>query len=190
MIFVTVGTQLPFDRMIRTVDEWAGSCGADVFAQIGPGGYVPKHVRWARFLTADACKDRILNSRTVVAHAGMGSILTALQLGKPILVMPRRGDLGEHRNDHQVATARQFLAQGRIHVAFDERELGRQLDELEALRPCERITSRASPTLIAALRSFAITGAREPSLSRLPRSLESIAEVGARAGQPEVASAS
>jgi UDP-N-acetylglucosamine transferase subunit ALG13 len=166
--------------MIRAVDEWAGSRRADVFAQIGPSDHVPEHLRWARFLTADACKDYVHRSRAVVAHAGMGSILTALQLGKPILVMPRRADLGEHRNDHQVATARQFLAQGRIHVAFDELELSRQLDELGALQPCARITGRASPALITALRSFAITGAREPSVVRRP---------GAAAGLHEVASA-
>ena len=173
MIFVTVGTQLPFDRMVRAVDEWAGSPGrgADVFAQIGPGGYLPRHLRWARFLGADACNDLVLRSRAVVAHAGMGSILTALQLGKPILVMPRRGELGEHRNDHQVATARQFLAQGRVHVAFDEAELRRHLDGLEALPPGPRISTEASPALVAALRRFA-SEPREPAprlpLPRLP----------------------
>ena len=37
MIFVTVGTQLAFDRMIKAVDEWAGARGrTDVFAQVGP----------------------------------------------------------------------------------------------------------------------------------------------------------
>lgn len=37
MIFVTVGTQVQFDRLIRTVDEWAGArARSDIFAQIGP----------------------------------------------------------------------------------------------------------------------------------------------------------
>ena len=40
----------------------------------------------------------------IVAHAGMGTILTALETGKRLLVMPRRAALGEHRNDHQLAT--------------------------------------------------------------------------------------
>ena len=53
----------------------------------------------------------------------MGSIITALELGKRIIVMPRRADLGEHRSDHQVATAKRFAEQGRIEVAFNEREL-------------------------------------------------------------------
>ena len=154
MIFVTVGTQLPFDRLIRTVDTWAGKTGADVFAQIGPGTYLPQHGAWTRSLPVDECHKRVAEAQVVVAHAGMGSILTALQLGKPILVMPRLAALGEHRNDHQVATARHFREQGRIQVAFDEAELEAELAKLGELRPGTRIAHTASPSLIAALRGF------------------------------------
>ena len=54
MIFVTVGTQLPFDRMIRVVDEWVAQTGRrDVFAQIGDASYTPSATQWVRFLTPD-----------------------------------------------------------------------------------------------------------------------------------------
>jgi UDP-N-acetylglucosamine transferase subunit ALG13 len=154
MIFVTVGTQLPFDRLVRTVDAWSGKTGADVFAQIGPGEYAPQHLKWTRTLPADECNDRIRGAQAVVAHAGMGSILTALQYGKPIVVMPRRAGLGEHRNDHQVMTAKHFQEQGRIRVAFDEADLVRQLDEIATIKATARIAGTASPALIAALRQF------------------------------------
>jgi len=154
MIFVTVGTQLPFDRLVRTVDAWSGKTGAEVIAQIGPGEYVPRHMGWTRTLPADECNGRIRAARAVIAHAGMGSILTALQCGKPIVVMPRLASLGEHRNDHQVMTARHFQEQGRIRVAFDEAELVQQLDEIATIKPTARITGTASPALIAALRQF------------------------------------
>jgi len=154
MIFVTVGTQLPFDRMIRVIDGWVGRRGVDAFAQIGPGVYVPQHMRWTRTLPANECNELIRRSHAVAAHAGMGSILTALQYGKPILVMPRRCGLGEHRNDHQVTTAKHFQAQGRIRVAFDEKDLEVELDEIETFQSSPRIASSASPALIEALRSF------------------------------------
>lgn len=154
MIFVTVGTQLPFDRMIRTVDAWSGKAGGDVFAQVGSGEYVPAHMRWTRTLPADECNALIRQAKAVVAHAGMGSILTALQFGKPIIVMPRRANLGEHRNDHQVTTANYFQEQGRIRVAFDEAQLERQLNEISTFQPSARIASSASPGLIDALRCF------------------------------------
>ena len=44
MIFVTVGTQLPFDRLVRAVDAWAAEHPqVDVFGQIGPASFRPKH---------------------------------------------------------------------------------------------------------------------------------------------------
>lgn len=51
MIFVAVGTQLPFDRLIGAVDKWAASRGRnDVHAQIA-SGVAPSHVSYDRHLT-------------------------------------------------------------------------------------------------------------------------------------------
>jgi UDP-N-acetylglucosamine transferase subunit ALG13 len=155
MIFVTVGAQMPFDRLVGAVDEWAARCGrADVFAQIGNTLRRPRHIQWSPFLAPGAFRAHVQQSSLVIAHAGMGSILTALELGKPILVMPRRGALLETRNDHQVATAHHFVTEGRIHVAFDEAELQQKLDRLEQLQAGARIAPRASATLLQALREF------------------------------------
>ncbi|WP_454618211.1 glycosyltransferase [Bradyrhizobium cenepequi] len=159
MIFATVGTQGQFDRLIRTVDEWAGShARADVFAQTGPSGYHAKHIHTEGFVDPTEFRNRVKAASLVISHAGMGSIITALELGKRIIVMPRRASLGEHRNDHQVATAKHFAAQGRIEVAFEESELADKLDQLEVLNPCERLRGEASPELILTIRTFIETG--------------------------------
>jgi UDP-N-acetylglucosamine transferase subunit ALG13 len=155
MIFVTVGTQGPFDRLIRTVDEWAGARGTtDVFAQIGPSAYCPRHISAERFITPADFTRRLASAAVVIAHAGMGSIITALELGKQIIVMPRRANLGEHRNDHQIATAKYFAEQGRILAAFDEQELFDKLDHLRTLSRDEPLIAGASPSLIATIRTF------------------------------------
>jgi UDP-N-acetylglucosamine transferase subunit ALG13 len=111
----------------------------------------------------------------------MGSILTALELGKPIIVMPRRRDLGEHRNDHQLATAAHFRERGNVRVAQDERELEHLLDDLATLRPAARISKTASPALIAALRAFVRQpdGRRPAPKSPFSPSAEMAAEVAA-----------
>lgn len=154
-IFVTVGAQMSFDRMVRAVDAWAAERGrSDVFAQIGPTDYRPAHIEWVEFIEPDEFRQRVAAADVLVAHAGMGSILTALEAGKPILVMPRRGDLRETRNDHQVATAERFREMGKVAVAMDEHELPARLDELDALPRTERIGSHASESLINAIRSF------------------------------------
>jgi UDP-N-acetylglucosamine transferase subunit ALG13 len=155
VILVTVGAQMPFDRMVRAVDEWAGARGRrDVFAQIGETEYRPRHIEWTPFIEPDEFRHRVAESDVLVAHAGMGSILTALEAGKAILVMPRRGDLRETRNDHQVATAKRFLELGKVSVAFDESELAERLDNLDQLAGAGRIGPHASERLLHALRSF------------------------------------
>jgi UDP-N-acetylglucosamine transferase subunit ALG13 len=165
VIFVTVGTQLAFDRMIKAVDEWAGASGrTDVFAQIGPAVYRPRHIQSQEFITPAECRAKMIECTAMVAHAGMGTILTALELGKPLIIVPRRADLGEQRNDHQLATARRFAELGRVTVAFDEAELMAKLDELGRVAVGARISPHASPRLLAAVRAF-IQGVAIPAPS-------------------------
>lgn len=155
-IFVTVGAQIPFDRLIMAVDSWAVNYPAqhNVFAQIGEKGYCPAHFEFVELLEPPVFKQRVLWADVLVAHAGMGSILTALQYGKPILVMPRLGRLKETRNDHQVATAERMREMGKVAVAMDEDELPIKLDGLAALDKSDLISDRASDELLSAIRSF------------------------------------
>lgn len=101
MIFVAVGTQFPFDRLIQCVDEWAAEHGMPVHAQIAGGKYTPQHASWDRFMTTDDFNTRLNEASLIISHAGMGNIITALENSKPIIVMNRQHKLGEHRNDHQ-----------------------------------------------------------------------------------------
>lgn len=159
MIFVTVGTQGHFDRLIRAVDTWAGLRGrADVFAQTGPSTYRPIHINHKPFISPVDFRKHAESASLVVAHAGMGSIITALELGKHIIVMPRRADLGEHRNDHQIATAKRFAEHERIVVAANEQKLLEALDQLGINSDAERISAQASPHLITTIRAFINTG--------------------------------
>lgn len=162
MILVTVGHQTPFDRLIRAADEWAlERKRQDLFAQIGRGRYVPRHMAWVRFIAPEVFRQRMVEASAVVAHAGTGTIITALQLGKPVLVLPRLSALGETRNDHQIATARRFAQRGCVLAATDDRDLMTMLDRLEDFSPTGSIASQASPELLAMLRAFSFNGLRE-----------------------------
>lgn len=146
---------MAFDRLVRGVDEWAAARGReDVFAQIGPTQWRPRKIGWTQFIDPAEFRRRVAEASVIVAHAGMGSIITALEAGVPILVMPRRGHLSETRNDHQVATAERFQALGRVAVAMDEHDLPAKLDQLGTLTAAGRIGSAASESLIRAVRDF------------------------------------
>jgi UDP-N-acetylglucosamine transferase subunit ALG13 len=155
MIFVTVGTDLPFDRMMRVVDDWARTRGRrDVFAQIGEGGWEPEHIEFTHFLQPPDFKRRFDEASLIISHAGMGTILTALLHGKPILVMPKRASLGEHRSEHQVATARRMAELGMVHMADDEESLRDWLDRLDSIRPVRPIGPHAQPALTKRLNDY------------------------------------
>lgn len=159
MIFVTVGYQMPFDRMVESIDRWAGRHpDAAIFAQIGPTEFRPSNLPFTDFMDPADFVQRVESASVLVAHAGMGSILTALQYGKPIVIFPRRGDLQETRNDHQVATARKLAGRPGIEVAMDETELGAALDRLSDLEQPPALSSTASPELVEHLRSFIAGG--------------------------------
>lgn len=163
MIFVTVGTQLPFDRLVSAVDAWcARHPSVPVFGQIaepGAGGYRPKHFPAEAFLSAARTTELFERASLIVAHAGMGSIISALTLARPIVVMPRRFDLGEHRNDHQLATARRLAAKPGITIVEDAESLARSFDTYHskgrAIPHVPSLGPFAEPRLIDAIRSFA-----------------------------------
>jgi UDP-N-acetylglucosamine transferase subunit ALG13 len=171
MIFVTVGTDLPFDRMVRVVDQWAADTGrTDIFAQIGDTEWRPRFMPCSRFLTPAAFAQRFASASTIVSHAGMGTILSALRYEKPILVMPRQAALGEQRNEHQLATARRLSEMGKISVAFDETSLRLQLEQLNLLQVRPAIGAFASAELLFTIRQFigsdrqaSVAGAARPS---------------------------
>lgn len=120
MILVTVGSLLPFDRMIDLMDDWAARHPQiEVFAQIGSGRYVPRHMQYLRLEENDGFLRRLERASLVVAHAGIGTILDATALGKPMVLVPRRAAWGEHTTDHQSQTVRTLL--GRPGIAICER---------------------------------------------------------------------
>ena len=154
MIFVTVGSQLPFDRLVKAVDAWAGgNRETAAFAQIGSSAYKPAHMEWAPYLPVDSFRRKLEAASLVVSHAGMGNLLLALQAEKPILVMPRRLQLNEIRNDHQLATARWLRQMPGVTVADDTEELVHALRRGEWNEP-GGVRAEASPELLAAVREF------------------------------------
>nr|WP_309029495.1 glycosyltransferase [Pelagicoccus enzymogenes] len=155
-IFVTVGSDVPFDRLLVAVDEWAATTSKPVkiFAQIGNSDYQPAHFEYCKFLSPTEFKERLSGCDLVVAHTGMGSILSALRAQKPILTLPRHGSLGETRNDHQLATAKHLLELGIIHVAFQAEELKQMLDTVDFTDSDKTITQWASESLTGQLNQF------------------------------------
>lgn len=169
MIFVTVGTQLPFDRLLTAVDQWAcANRGHQVIAQTGKTDLVLPWIEPQPFVNAAEFKQYLKQADVLVAHAGMGSILTAMELGKPVIIMPRRADLGEHRNDHQLATAERMAHLANLQIVNSAGELEAALDVALNVNPMDTssdVISEGHQRLVGEIRSFISSAETADNLS-------------------------
>lgn len=148
MIFLTVGTVFPFDRLVRAVDSAVEKnlIEDEVFAQIGHGGFEPRNMEYVETLGKEAFDEKVRCAACVISHAGMGSIIAALSRNKPLLVMPRMKRFAEHVNDHQVDIAKKFEKYGHLLVASDVAGLPDAIAKLKDFVPRER---SAAPRAVA-----------------------------------------
>lgn len=158
MILVTVGMQLGFDRLIAAMDALAPKMPGEVIAQTGKGSYEPSHMTARAAIPPEEFEQLVRESRLIVSHAGIGSVLTAQRFAKPIVLLPRRADLGEHRNDHQLATARGLQGRSGILVAMDESELPRQIEKGLEVTDVTAMPSPSVDRLHQAVARFIETG--------------------------------
>lgn len=161
MIFASVGSMLPFDRLTQAIDDWAARNPAhDVFIQIGAGAYEPRHAPWVRSMAHQEYRQRLEGCDLFVAHVGMGSILQALELQKQMLLMPRQQSLREHTTEHQLHTADKFRNQPGIVIVDEVADLQAAISRLisDPLQTADALPRFAPETLTARIAHYLNTG--------------------------------
>ena len=160
MIFVAVGTQFPFDRLIQYMDEWAALHNEKVIAQISEGDYKPQHIEWHAFMDGEQYNKNIREASVFVSHAGMGNIISAREQQTPIIVMNRQYKLGEHRNDHQADGIKWMSKLDGVYAASTKEALFEHLNGLDSLKAAAPENKVGSPELTQYLADFINTGKR------------------------------
>ncbi|GAB4315562.1 MAG: hypothetical protein Kow0019_15760 [Methanobacteriaceae archaeon] len=119
MIFGLVGTNSwDFTRLIKELDMIASETDEEVVLQIGNNKIRPKYAEYFNFKSKREIEAFYKRSRVIVAHAGIGILLSAIRYKKPIIIVPRMKKYGEHFDDHQIDTAKQLEKEG-ITVLWD-----------------------------------------------------------------------
>ena len=124
VIFIILGTQkFQLNRLLKEVDNLCETkqIQEEVFAQIGHSDYKPKHYEYVDFLERDAFEEKIKESSLVITHSGVGSIITSIQSGKPVIVYPRLSKYKEHVDDHQLEIAEAFAKKNYV-LCCDEND--------------------------------------------------------------------
>lgn len=101
-IFVTLGTIRPyrFDALVDALLS-TGMCGDDTVWQLGTTERERLPGRQVQYMGADEFAAETRAADVVVTHAGVGTVMDLLNMGKAPVVVPRRSSHDEHVDDHQ-----------------------------------------------------------------------------------------
>lgn len=138
LVFATVGATLPFDRLVRDVEQAkaAGLLPEHVIVQTGLGGHRPAGVEEVRETIPFAeVQDILSRADIVVCHGGTGSLITALREGCRVIAVPRLFELGEHYDDHQLEITAAFAERGLLTVVRPGTSFAEALAAARALEP-------------------------------------------------------
>lgn len=136
MILVTVGMHTAgFERLIRKMDELAGTLNEEVVMQIGHTRYTPQNTQYFDFTTEGRLKELCQKARVVVTHGAM-TIVDALEQGTPVVVVPRLKRYNEVIDDHQLDFATELEREGKVIAVYEVEELEEALKKAD-LKPPE-----------------------------------------------------
>jgi UDP-N-acetylglucosamine transferase subunit ALG13 len=130
LAFATVGTDHHrFDRLVQWIDDWMLTRREEVRFVIQTGtSCKPKHAHAVDYLEYEEMERLVGEATVVVTHGGPGNVMLCRRLGKKPIVVPRRSDLSEHVDDHQLLFSRRIALEGQIELAESERRLCELLD--------------------------------------------------------------
>lgn len=152
MILVCVGaSEYKMDRLLIAVDELCDEGvinGNEIVAQIGYTDYHPRNYRYFDLIGRDEYQNYIKQADLIITHAGTGSVIPPLKLGKKIIVIPRREMYHEHLDDHQLELRDVFTNAGYTMAAENKDELRDRIQHVEDFKPKQFVSNNTRINLM------------------------------------------
>jgi UDP-N-acetylglucosamine transferase subunit ALG13 len=177
-VFVTAGTDHhPFDRLVDIVEAWASARRAAgnpvrVFFQYGTSR-APEGHDSADYLDYGEMLARMRAATAIVSHGGPATIMDSRAAGRIPIVVPRRQELGEHVDDHQIRFTALLDERGEVCLAHDAHHLCELLDRALAepagfaIKASAAEQQRTSTARITELIEAAVSAGVRPRRRRL-----------------------
>lgn len=106
MILIVAGSGVfPFTRMLSVADAIAPRFDQPFVMQDGELRFPARHCKTLGLVGYRRLMELYREAKLIVSHTSSGPLIYARKFGKPIITLPRRSDLGEAVDDHQVETA-------------------------------------------------------------------------------------
>jgi len=119
-----------FDRLLKKMDEIAGTLGEEVVMQIGHTTFRPQNTKWFDFTDEAGIKEWCRKARVVVTQPAM-SILDSQEQGTPVIVVPRLKKYNEVIDDHQLDFAKHLEREGKVIAVYDVDKLEEVLRKID-----------------------------------------------------------
>lgn len=138
-VVVTLGTQRGFgfrravERLVEVLPQVTAP-GARVLWQTGWTDVSGLGIEGVELVPPAVMRDAVADADLVVAHAGVGSALLAVEAGRCPVLLPRRAAHGEHTDDHQTQIAGELDRRGLAVLAEADAVTGADLLRAAALR--------------------------------------------------------
>ncbi len=122
------------------------------------------NAEWIEFMTYESVVDAMARADSVICHAGVGTIMTALMAGHTPVVIPRQAEHGEHVDNHQLDIATRFADRGLVRCITADADLAGLL--LPRAQNSARRIGKGSVELRTAVANA--VAAEPPARRRLP----------------------
>jgi UDP-N-acetylglucosamine--N-acetylmuramyl-(pentapeptide) pyrophosphoryl-undecaprenol N-acetylglucosamine transferase len=169
-VVVALGSMVhPMDRAVANLNAVLPA-DAEVVWQLGHTQAIDgmRATRIEQFVSHDELSQLMSDAHVVVCHAGVGSVLQAINAGRSPIVVARQPEHGEHVDDHQSQIAGQLADRGLATAATPESLTTEML--LDVARRGVHRAHASSPLQLRSLRLAGRSTSRQPTVA-IPRTL-------------------
>ena len=125
-LFVPLGTQkFPFNRLIKALNalvEKGVFKPEEIVMQSSIYEIEPKFTHY-ELIPASQFEELIEKAELVITHSGVNSIISCMKRMKPLVIVPRLKQYGEHVDNHQVEIAQLMKQKFDVIVVEDMKDL-------------------------------------------------------------------
>lgn len=147
LILVCVGaSEYHFDRLLEIIDQLCDEIvidGKEVIAQIGSTDYKPRNYKSFSLIGRDDFQQYMEKADFIITHAGTGSVIPPLKIGKKVIVFPRMDKYREHLDDHQLELCEVFTSAGYTLSAENIDELRNAIRRIDRFEPKQFVSNNS-----------------------------------------------
>ena len=140
MVLVMLGTQNnDFSRLLKEIDNLIDKnvIKGEVVVQAGYTKYESENMKIFDLIPKDKLLSLQQKADLIITHGGVGSIISSIEKGKKVIVVPRKHEYQEHVNNHQEEIVTMYNEKGYIIGIDDVTELEDAIKRAKNFKPKE-----------------------------------------------------